>query len=169
VTVLKAGSRLSQELERALKDADLTLPQFNVLMELAASPDGALPSHAVTERLISTPSSLSWLTTRMRDLGLLTKERDQDDARVVVLAITEAGWDALETAMRRAIERRELRVYYQPIVSVDSAEIVGFDQSGKRAALPEGFDEPGRAHDWQRVGLDLGHDIRPYGTTLEAS
>lgn len=109
VTVMKAGSRLAQTIERALADADLTLPQFNVLMELAAAPGGALPMYAVIERLISTPSSLSWLTTRMRDRGLVTKQRDADDARVVVLAITEAGWEALENAMPRVFTaEREL-------------------------------------------------------------
>ncbi|MGE3272886.1 MAG: putative bifunctional diguanylate cyclase/phosphodiesterase [Chloroflexota bacterium] len=34
---------------------------------------------------------------------------------------------AMETAMRRALERQELRVYYQPIVRVDTASIVGFE------------------------------------------
>jgi diguanylate cyclase (GGDEF)-like protein/PAS domain S-box-containing protein len=34
---------------------------------------------------------------------------------------------ALETAMRRAIERQELRVYYQPLVRIDTAAIVGFE------------------------------------------
>src|SRR5690554_6792678 len=101
VTVMKAGSRLVQEIERALADADLTLPQFNVLMELAAAPDGGLPMHVVVQRLIGTPSSLSWLTTRMRERGLVTKERDPGDARVVRLAITEPGWDALERGMPR--------------------------------------------------------------------
>lgn len=96
---MKAGTRLAQQIERALADADLTLPQFNVLMELAAVPEGSLPMHAVIDRLISTPASLSWLTSRMRDRGLITKERDDEDARVVVLAITEQGWSALEQAM----------------------------------------------------------------------
>lgn len=108
VTVMKAGARLAQEIERALGDADLTLPQFNVLMELAAEPDGALPMHAMVDRLISSPASLSWLTSRMRERGLITKERDEGDVRAVVLAITEPGWAALEAGMPRvfAVEKR---------------------------------------------------------------
>lgn len=45
----------------------------------------------------------------MRDLGLLTKNRDTDDGRVVVLTITDAGWSALEEAMPRVFAtEREL-------------------------------------------------------------
>lgn len=99
VAVLKASSRLSQTIERALADVELTLPQFNVLIVLAGAPGGALPLHAVIEQLIGTPSNLSWLTTRMRERGLITKDRGQEDARVVVLTITEEGWAVLEQAM----------------------------------------------------------------------
>jgi diguanylate cyclase (GGDEF)-like protein/PAS domain S-box-containing protein len=34
---------------------------------------------------------------------------------------------AMETALRRAIERQELRVYYQPLVRIDTAAVVGFE------------------------------------------
>lgn len=104
VAVMKAGSRLARVIERSLADTQLTLPQFNVLMELAASPDGVLPMHDMTARLISTPPSMSGLTSRMRDLGLVTKQRSSDDERVVMLAITEAGWDALKQAMPRVFD-----------------------------------------------------------------
>lgn len=113
VAVMTAGSRLAREIERALSDADLTLPQFNVLMELAASPDGHLPMHAVIERLIGTPSNLSFLATRMAERGLVSKHRSDEDARVVVLTITEPGWKALEAAMPLAFatERVLLQEY----------------------------------------------------------
>lgn len=108
VAVLKASSRLAQTIERALADADLTLPQFNVLILLAESPTGALPLHAVVGRLIGTPSNLSWLTSRMQERGLITKDRDDDDGRVVLLTITEEGWSVLERAMPRvfAVEKQ---------------------------------------------------------------
>lgn len=104
VTVMKAGSRLARVIERSLADTQLTLPQFNVLMELAASPEAVLPMHEMTDRLISTPPSMSGLTARMRDLGLVTKQRSSDDERIVLLAITEAGWEALEQAMPRVFQ-----------------------------------------------------------------
>lgn len=108
LAVMRASSLLSREIERTLADADLTLPQFNVLMELAAEPDSALPMHVLADRLIATPPSLSWLTNRMSDNGLITKERSTEDARVVLLAVTEAGWKVLEQAMPRVFDIEKL-------------------------------------------------------------
>ena len=114
VTVMKAGARLARAIERSLTDTPLTLPQFNVLMELAGSEGGVLPMHEMTDRLISTPPSMSGLTTRMRDLGLITKQRSGEDERVVLLEVTEAGWDALEQAMPRVFEaEKELFADYK--------------------------------------------------------
>lgn len=104
VAILKADSRVSQALERGLAEAELTLPQFNVLMELAATPGGALPLYELNARLVATPPNTSWIATRMEKAGLVTKRRDADDARVVVLALTEAGWAALERALPLVVE-----------------------------------------------------------------
>jgi DNA-binding MarR family transcriptional regulator len=98
VSILRADSKVSQILERALAGAGLTLPQFNVLMELASAPDGALPLYELNSRLISTPPNTSWLSKRMEEAGLVTKCRGTDDCRVVILSLTEQGWQVLETA-----------------------------------------------------------------------
>lgn len=98
VAILKAQSLVARAIERALAAADLTLPQFNVLMELAATPDGALPLHQLTSRLIGTPPNTSWLSTKMEQAGLVVKGRDDRDARLVILAITDAGWSTLDRA-----------------------------------------------------------------------
>jgi DNA-binding MarR family transcriptional regulator len=98
VSILRADSKVSQVLERALAKAGLSLPQFNVLMELASSPDGALPLYELNSRLISTPPNTSWLSKRMEETGLVTKCRDLADSRVVILRVTERGWAVLEVA-----------------------------------------------------------------------
>jgi DNA-binding MarR family transcriptional regulator len=98
VSILKADSRIAQTIERALADAGLTLPQFNVLMELAASADAALPLYEINARLISTPPNTSWLCARMEQSGLVRRRRDTRDARVVIVALTETGWAGLAEA-----------------------------------------------------------------------
>lgn len=98
VSILKADSRVAQTLERALAEAGLTLPQFNLLMELAASSDAALPLYEINARLISTPPNTSWLCTRMEQNRLVKRRRDANDARVVIVELTANGWAALAEA-----------------------------------------------------------------------
>jgi DNA-binding MarR family transcriptional regulator len=98
VGILRADSKAAQALERVLGGAGLTLPQFNVLMVLAASPEGRLPIFELNSQLVSTPPNTSWLSDRMQEKGLVQKSRSPDDGRVVLLAITEDGWTALGKA-----------------------------------------------------------------------
>lgn len=41
---------------------------------------------------------MSWLSIRMEQVGLVSRAKDADDVRVVVLALTEPGWKALKRA-----------------------------------------------------------------------
>jgi DNA-binding MarR family transcriptional regulator len=119
VSILRAHSRVAQTVERALAEADMTLPQFNILMELAASSDESLPLYAINARLISTPPNTSWLCSRMESKGLVRRRRDRDDARVVVVELTEKGWTAVaksaplvfaaEKELLKSYSRTELR------------------------------------------------------------
>ena len=113
VSILKAQSRVAQSLERALTQAGLTVPQFNILMELAAVEGAALPLYELNRRLINTPPNTSWLATKMQERALVTKAKDARDSRVVILTLTEAGWDAVEraAALVAAAERELLAGY----------------------------------------------------------
>lgn len=99
VEIMRAASRVSRVIDAALSAADLTLPQFNILMELASTPGASLPLYEINARLISSPPSTSWLSAKMERTGLVTKARADHDARVVELALTDSGWAALERAM----------------------------------------------------------------------
>lgn len=98
VSVLKADSKIAQTIERALADAGMTLPQFNLLMEVAASPEGALPLYEINTRLISTPPNTSWLCSRMEEARLIKRRPDPNDGRVVIVELTKKGWGALGKA-----------------------------------------------------------------------
>ena len=121
VSILRAESKAAQALERALARVDLSLPQFNVLMVLAATPGGALPLYEVNQQLVTSPPNMSWISNRMEELALVRKSRHEDDRRVVLLEITEKGWRALgdaaplvfetEQELLRGFSRSELKSF----------------------------------------------------------
>ncbi len=98
VAILKADSKIAQALERSLAEVGMTLPQFNLLMELAGSSDAELPLYEINSRLISTPPNTSWLTSRMEEKDLVRRRRDASDGRVVIVELRERGWAALSEA-----------------------------------------------------------------------
>ena len=109
VSILRAESKASQALERALRPAELSLPQFNILMVLAAAPASQLPIFELISQLVSSPPNVSWLTNRMEERGLIRKRPDEADRRVVIVELTESGWAVLGRAASLVFDReREL-------------------------------------------------------------
>ncbi len=108
VALLRADSRVTGALDRSVAGAGLTLPKFNVLMELAEAPGGQLPLHQIRRILVKSAPNITSLTDRLGAEGLLRRRRDSADRRVVMAQITERGWKKLEgaTPSLLAAERR---------------------------------------------------------------
>jgi DNA-binding MarR family transcriptional regulator len=111
LAIVRAEARLTREVEEALGRVGLSGPQFNVLMEVAAAPDGRLALHEICDRLLKSPPNVTALVDRLERDGLLRRERSRQDRRVVMAALTERGWEALAAAAPEvfAAERRTLR------------------------------------------------------------
>lgn len=91
VAILKAADSLSQASEQVIKSAGLTGAQYNVLRILrGAQPDGLL-CRGIGERMISHDPDMTRLLDRMEKRNLITRQRQQDDRRVVKTHITEQG------------------------------------------------------------------------------
>jgi DNA-binding MarR family transcriptional regulator len=110
LAIVRAEARLSAEFGEALGRAGLTPPQFNVLMEVAVASGARLALHEICERLLKSPPNVTALVDRLERDGLLRRERNQDDRRVVMATLTERGWEALAAAAPEvfAAERRML-------------------------------------------------------------
>lgn len=111
VTLARADDALGRYMEQALAPTGVTGPRFNVLMELAASPEGALPLSEVARRLLKSPPNVTSLIDRMERDGLVARTREGPDRRVVMARITEQGWRALRRAAPAvfAAEKRLLK------------------------------------------------------------
>jgi DNA-binding MarR family transcriptional regulator len=85
-------------MDEALAPMGVTGPKFNVLMELAASPEGALPLSEVARRLLKSPPNMTSLIDRLEADGWVRRTRRGQDRRVVMAEITKEGWEALRRA-----------------------------------------------------------------------
>lgn len=98
------SSRLAADFSAEL-DEGMTLPQFFLLRLLA---DGGLTISEASQRVGVTPAAITLLATRLVQAGLLTRQRDRQDRRIVRLCLTANGEQRLAAleAKRLAIVRR---------------------------------------------------------------
>lgn len=82
---LLSNKRLQDDLERL----DLTPPQFYVLATIAYA--GGLPFGEIGEKMMVTVSNLTGIVDRLEEKGLVVRERDLRDRRVVRVRLTEKG------------------------------------------------------------------------------
>ena len=82
---LVSNKRLQDDLERL----DLTPPQFYVLATIGYA--GGLPFSEIGEKMMVTVSNLTGIVDRLEEKGLVTRERDARDRRVVRVRLTDKG------------------------------------------------------------------------------
>lgn len=106
-----AANRLN--MERALADLGVTLPQFFVLTMLGAYP-GA--SGADVARLaLLTPQTVSVIMTNLEKMGAIAREPHPVHGRIQTIALTDAGRDLLAQCKVRANDvDRQLRAGLTP-------------------------------------------------------
>jgi DNA-binding MarR family transcriptional regulator len=92
---LKAADALGQEAEQVVKGQGLTGAQYNVLRILRGAEPEGLACRSIGERMISRDPDITRLLDRMEKRGLITRERQKDDRRVVKTRITAQGLEVL--------------------------------------------------------------------------
>ena len=91
LSIHRTDAVLSYAIVEALKPFDITPTQYNVLRILrGARPDG-LCREDIRQRLISQVPDVTRLLDRMEEAGLVGRERDSADRRLVTSRITDKG------------------------------------------------------------------------------
>src|SRR6476469_8404813 len=95
--VLRTGHALVQDLVDLLKPYGLTQPQYNVLRILRGAGTAGLPTGEVGARMVaSREPDVTRLLVRMERSGLVRRERDPDNRRIVTARITREGLRVLK-------------------------------------------------------------------------
>jgi DNA-binding MarR family transcriptional regulator len=85
--------------DQMLTDHKLPLEWFDVLIHLADVPDRRLRQRELRDRMLLSESGVSRMLARMEASGLVERRPADDDRRGVEVVLTEAGAEALATAM----------------------------------------------------------------------
>ena len=136
--VLTTAARLERLLGLAMeRDSGLTHPMFEVLLLLAAAPEG-VPMGDLSRGLVLTSGGATRLVDRMVEAGLVARERSREDKRVQVVTMTPAGSERMVEAARRHAAELERHVYDVLAPEQIRAVIDGLDQLGRHVsdALP---------------------------------
>lgn len=82
---------LLEKVSGLLKQYQLTSTQYNMLRILRGAGTAGLTCTQATERMLSPDPDVTRLLDRMEGRGLIARERSQQDRRVVMTRITDAG------------------------------------------------------------------------------
>ena len=134
---LTASSRLEGHLARRMQDeADLSMADFAVLVQLSEADGGRLRAFALGRELQWEKSRLSHHLTRMERRGLVRREDCGSDRRGAYVVVTDAGLAAIRAAAP---------------AHVDAVREAVFDR-----LTPEQVDRLGEACDTLLQGLEPG-------------
>jgi len=103
-----ANALVERAMARSLEPHNLTSAQFAVLKVLGDA--DTLGCSEVGKRLSSPSSDVTRLLYRLESVGLVSRERDKDDRRIVYTKITGAGRAVLDAA-RPAVRDTEERAF----------------------------------------------------------
>lgn len=91
LSIIRTAALLEDAFEQVLKPHGITGAQYNVLRILrGAEPDG-LCRNEIRDRLVTRMPDVTRLLDRMEEAGLVTRERSDEDRRLVNTRLTKAG------------------------------------------------------------------------------
>lgn len=107
-TTWQAFIRLNQRLDAAIAQGlarhGLSTPDYELMVALSAAPDGALRAKDLAAEVCWEKSRLSKHLARMAGRGLVERKPVADDARGVLVVLTEQGRSTLERAAPSHVE-----------------------------------------------------------------
>lgn len=97
-SLVRAYSVAMREVEALLRPVDLNLSRFEILLVLSFTRRGVLPISRLKEALMIHGSSVTYLVDRLEHSGLVQRQPDDDDRRVVRVRLTDLGRSTIDRA-----------------------------------------------------------------------
>jgi DNA-binding MarR family transcriptional regulator len=104
LNLARTAAVLGHRLAEAMKSYDVTPTQYNVLRILRGAGNAGLCRNEIRDRLLAQVPDVTRLLDRMEDAGLVERERDVTDRRLVTTRITADGLRLLKSLDHPVLE-----------------------------------------------------------------
>ncbi|HSP17224.1 MAG TPA: MarR family transcriptional regulator [Thermoanaerobaculia bacterium] len=101
LSMLRTADQLAVPMTDVLREANLSLSQYNVLRILRGAGGEGLPCGEISDRMVRRDPDLTRLLDRLETRGLVSRSRGTTDRRVVRATITGEGLGLLESLDER--------------------------------------------------------------------
>jgi len=104
LNIQRTAELLSWGINETLKNVELTPTQYNVLRILRGAGQAGVSCSEVGERMVTKDSDITRLLDRLESRGLISREREAKDRRVIITRITDEGSSVLKELDEPIIE-----------------------------------------------------------------
>jgi len=101
VNLIYTYNQLKSRIATVLKNEEVTMQQYNVLRIVNGAGKEGITTSEIRERMLDKMSDASRLVDRLETMGLLLKQRDRDDRRVLHVCLTDKGQDLVHRLMKQ--------------------------------------------------------------------
>lgn len=99
IKLMRASETISLRLSRHLSEHDLTVSQFGVLEALYHL--GPLNQKSLAQKLLKSGGNITLVIENLDKLGYITRKRDKNDRRSVIVSLTDEGTGFISTFFPR--------------------------------------------------------------------
>lgn len=96
LNIVRTEATLSQTVNACFKEYGITQTLYNLMRIIRGGPDEGVPCSNIADRLVARVPDVTRLVDRAVNLGLVTRNRPENDRRVVLLSLTPAGLELLD-------------------------------------------------------------------------
>ena len=109
----------NRKLEEALEKLELTGPQFYVLATIGYT--GGIPFGEIGEKMMVTVSNLTGIVDRLEEKGIVVRERDAQDRRVVRVKLTDKGSKVYKSTI--PLFEKNVSQFFSPLNKTQQKEL----------------------------------------------
>ena len=96
LNLVRTHAALSDEVAELFKQHQISQPLYNVLKVVARVGEIGMPSQSIAQYMVARDPDITRLVDRLQKDGLLERDRDRQDRRVVLVRVTQAGLNLIQ-------------------------------------------------------------------------